>query len=149
MPVATCRRVTWLLMLAISANSRTAAHAQEPRALSIIGSDYAFQAPDTITAGPVLVSFLNRGTVHHEMVLYVANEGASLGDYLRAMNAIERRRLGRTIGLLAAEPGQVSPARLMANLVEGRTYVLLCHLQNAPNEPPHSRLGMGKVLVVK
>ena len=52
MPVATCRRVTWLLMLAISANSRTAAHAQEPRALSIIGSDYAFQAPDTITAGP-------------------------------------------------------------------------------------------------
>jgi hypothetical protein len=127
----------------------SAASAQEQRAISIVGLDYTFQAPDTTSAGPVLLSFLNQGTVHHEVVLYVANQGVSLGDYLRAKNALERRRLGRTIGLLAAEPGQASPAQLMAHLQTGRTYVLLCNLQNATDHPAHSRLGMGKLLIVR
>ena len=123
--------------------------AQKAKTLSIVGRDYAFQAPDTIAAGPVLISFVNRGTVRHELVLYVASEGSSLTDYLGASSPLQRQTLGRTIGLLAAEPGQPSPGRLITELVQGRTYVLLCNLQNAADQPPHSRLGMGKLLVVK
>jgi hypothetical protein len=123
--------------------------AQEPRALPIVGLDYAFQASDTVPAGSVVVSFLNRGTVHHEVVLYLPNGASTLSDYIRATGPLERQKLGRTIGLLAAGPGQSALGRLVTDLVRGQRYILLCNLLNAPNQPPHSRLGMGKVLVAK
>jgi len=138
-----------LVALLTSLSVLSGAHAQEPRAVSIVGLDYAFQAPDTLPAGPVIISFLNRGTVRHEVVLYMANAGSRLSDYVRATGPLERQRLGRTIGLLAAEPGQPSLGQLVANLVEGSTYVLLCNLQNDVDQPSHSKLGMGKMLFVK
>jgi hypothetical protein len=152
LPIAITHASSWTLTVAVRAYvglSPLPPAAQAPRTVSIVALDYAFQAPDTIPAGPVLISFVNRGAVRHEVVLYVAHEGSSLTDYLRATGPVQRQALGRTIGLLAAEPGQPSPGRLVTDLVKGRTYVLLCNLQNASEQPPHSRLGMGKLLVVK
>jgi hypothetical protein len=123
--------------------------AQDPRPVSIIGLDYAFQAPDTLRAGPAIFSFLNRGSVRHEMVLYVLNDGRTLGDYLRATTAEERRPLGRAVGLILAEPGQPALGRLVVDLVTGQSYVLICNLRDAPDKTPHNALGMGKALAVK
>ena len=123
--------------------------AQEPRPIGIVALDYAFQAPDTIPAGPVSLSLLNRGAVRHEMVLYIVNEGRTLRDYLRAATAQDRQVLGRVVGLILAEPGQPSVARMVVDLVKGQSYVLLCNLRDAPDKPTHNALGMGKALIIK
>ena len=123
--------------------------AQEPRPVTIVGLDYAFQAPDTLPAGPVIFSLVNRGSVRHEMVFYVLNEGRTLRDYLNAATAQERQGLGRAAGLILAEPGQPALARMVVNLVKGERYVLLCNLRDAPEKPPHNKLGMGKALTIK
>ena len=123
--------------------------AQEPRPVTIIGLDYAFQGRDTIPEGPVIFSLMNQGAVRHEMVLYILNEGRTLADYLRATTAQERQGLGRALGLILAEPGQPAPVRMVVNLTKGQSYVLLCNLRDAPDKPPHNTLGMGKALIIK
>jgi|SRR5687767_7244679 len=123
--------------------------AQSPRAVTVIGLDYAFQAPDTLPAGPVTLSLLNRGTVRHELILLLLNEGRTLGELLQATTVEARTSLGRAIGLIFAQPGQPADAQLIVNLVQGRSYVFLCVLRDAPDKPPHSAMGMVKALVVK
>lgn len=142
-------RTTVALVATLSGFLSAPILAQEPRLVSIVGLDYAFQAPDTIPAGPVMFSLLNRGTVRHEMVLYILHEGRTLADYLRAATAQERQGLGRAVGLILAEPGQPALARMVVDLVRGQSYVLLCNLRDAPDKPPHNRLGMGKALIIK
>ena len=123
--------------------------AQQPRVVTIVGLDYAFQAPDTIPAGPVIFSLMNRGSVRHEMVLYIPHEGRTLRDYLNAATAQDRQRLGRAAGLILAEPGQPALAGMVVNLVKGQSYLLLCNLRDAPDRPPHNQLGMGKALTIQ
>lgn len=123
--------------------------AQSPRAVAVIGLDYAFQAPDTLPAGPVTLSLLNRGTVRHELLFFVLNEGRTLGELLRSTTLEQRMSLGRLVGIILAEPGQAAGAQLVVDLARGRSYVFLCVLRDAPDKPPHAALGMAKALVVK
>jgi len=149
-PVHTgCGRLIRLAAVLLLGFSPPTVIAQSPRAVSVVGLDYAFQAPDTLPAGPVTFSLLNRGTVRHEMLFFLLNEGRTLGDLLRAATPEERRPLGSLVGLILAEPGQPAGARLVVDLVPGRSYVFLCVLRDAPAKPPHATLGMAKALVVK
>ena len=135
-----------ILMLCTSA---PAIMAQTPRPVSVIGLDYAFQAPDTLLAGPVSLSFLNRGTVRHELFFFLLNDGRTLGELLRATTLEQRMSLGRLVGVIIAEPGQPAGAQLVVDLVRGRSYVYLCILRDGPDKPPHAAMGMAKALVVK
>lgn len=123
--------------------------AQSPRAVTVIGLDYAFQAPDTLPAGPVTLSLLNRGTVRHELILLLLNEGRTLGELLQATTLEARMSLSRPLGLILAQPGQPADAQLIVTLAQGRSYVFLCVLRDAPDKPPHSAMGMAKALVVR
>ena len=89
--------------------------------VSVIGLDYAFQAPDTLPPGPAIFSLVNRGSVRHEVVIYVANEGRTVADYLQAKTPQERQQLGRAVGLILAEPGQPALARLALTVVKGQS----------------------------
>ena len=122
--------------------------AQSPRAVTVIGLDYAFQAPDTLPAGPATLSFHNRGTVRHELLFFLLNEGRSLGEFLRS-TLEERMSQGHPVGAIFAEPGQRAGAQLVVDLAPGRSYLLLCVIRDAPDKPPHVALGMAKALVVK
>lgn len=92
--------------------------AQGPRAVTVIGLDYAFQAPDTLPAGPATLSFLNRGNVRHEVLLFILNEGRSPGEFLRS-SLDERISMGRAVGALFAEPGEAAGAQLVVDLGGG------------------------------
>ena len=39
-----------------------------PNEIAVIASDYAFRAPDSVPAGPAILSFENTGRVPHEMI---------------------------------------------------------------------------------
>ena len=46
------------------------------------------------------------------------------------------------IGLLIAIPGDTAGGRLLATLLPGRTYALICALRDTPDAQPHVMLGM-------
>jgi len=122
--------------------------AQSSRAVTVIGLDYAFQAPDTLPAGPATLSFLNRGKVRHEVLLFLLNEGRSAAEFLRSTQE-ERLTQGRPVGAIFADPGQPAAAQLAVDLAPGRSYMLLCIIRDAPDKPPHGALGMAKALMVR
>lgn len=82
-----------LLAVMLSGFSPAALIAQNPRAVTVIGLDYAFQAPDTLPAGPVTLSFINRGIVRHELILFLLNDGRGAGEFLQSSQE-ERQRWG-------------------------------------------------------
>ena len=145
--------LTALALAALALAGLPAASAgQTPTTVAVTGLDYAFQAPDTVKAGPVMLTFANHGTVRHEVVLVLLKEGRTLGDLVRAATPEERREVyegGAVFGILIAMPGQRSLGRLAVDLAPGRTYVLLCNFRDAPEKPPHTTLGMIKGLYAK
>jgi len=124
--------------------------AQAPRPVSVTAHDYAFTAPDTLGAGPTVISLQNAGTVRHELVILWLKEGRTLSEYIKAGTLEERRALqAGVVGLIIAWPGEAAPGRILTDLQKGRDYVLICTLQDAPDKPPHARLGMVRLLHVK
>jgi len=146
---AGCERLIPLAAVLLLGSSPPRLIAQSPRAVTVIGLDYAFQAPDTLPAGSVALSLLNRGTVRHELLFFLLNEDRTLGELLRSTTIQDRLSLGRLVGLIVAEPGQPAGAQLVVDLARGRSYVFLCVLRDAPDKPPHSAMGMAKALVVE
>jgi hypothetical protein len=145
---AGCGRLIPLAAVLLLGTSPATLIAQSPRAVTVIGLDYAFQAPDTLPAGPATLSLLNRGTVRHELILYLLNEGRNPGEFLRS-TLEERLSMGRPVGVIFADPGQPARAQLVVDLAQGRSYVFLCVIRDAPDKPPHVALGMAKALIVK
>jgi hypothetical protein len=124
--------------------------AQTPNPVLIRALDYAFQAPDTISAGLTMISLQNDGAMRHELVLARLKPGHTLAELAAAKTPAERQALqDGLIGLILAEPGQKAMGSLVADLIKGRTYVLLCTLRDAPDQPPHFAQGMVGVVQVR
>ncbi len=147
-----CRHQTiWTLasvgLLATAAcTARPAEHT-----LIITGSDYAFQAPGTVPAGRAVIRFVNQGKVLHEMALAELKAGATLDQVLERMRAGGKPEelLDGMAGVLFAAPGDSSSGQLVVELSPGRTYGMICFLQDAPDQPPHVALGMVASFQVK
>jgi len=110
--------------------------------VTVVGTDYAFGVPPTITHGLTAFSFENRGRVRHEINLLWLKPGVTLDSVLRADPGPSRRALADGGGVLFAEPGERSAYRLLVDLVAGRTYLLICNFRDAPDKPQHIELGM-------
>lgn len=114
------------------------------REVTVVGTDYAFQVPESVPAGPTAFAFENRGRVDHELLISLLKPGATLQQALDAESA------GRDAGeflesassVLYAEPGESSTARLLLDLIPGRTYAVVCLMRDAEQAPPHAAMGM-------
>ncbi len=139
-----------LVFFALSARIMVPAPAAAQRTLIVRGTNYAFQAPDTVAAGPVMFVFENGGTVRHELVIVRLRPGHTLAD-VRAAQTVEERQphYEAVIGVLAANPGQPAPARLLTELTRGETYALMCNLRDSADKPSHLAQGMGHMLHVR
>ena len=128
----------------------TSVAAQAPKRLTVLAHDYAYTPLDSLSAGETVFSLQNKGTVRHEVVIYLLKPGRTLADFMAAKTPEERRALNDgVIGLIVAEPGESAPGRLLASLSSGRTYLLFCNLRDTPEKPPHTQLGMVSMLHVK
>lgn len=117
----------------------------EPAHVAIVGVDYAFvQLPETLAAGPTLFSFENRGTKRHEMSITLLKPGVTPESVLVvARGTISSRAVSDSIvGLLLARPAERSGGQLYANLISGRTYIVICTLKDTPDARQHMDLGM-------
>jgi len=123
---------------------------QSPRPLNIRGIDFAFQVPDTVPAGPTIISLDNVGVARHEVLIVRLKEGRTGADVLAAKTGPERMALqDGLVGLVAADPGSKSIGSLVTTLVSGRSYALICNIVDPPGKPPHMQQGMFRVVVAR
>jgi hypothetical protein len=127
----------------------SAASAQTPPSISVVGLDYAYQGPATAPPGLTTFAFENRGAVRHEMILLRLNAGVTLDSLLRIPQGPARFEVSEVVGILIAGPGRSPLGRLVVDLERGRTYALVCNFQDAPDKPRHAALGMVASLYVK
>ena len=95
----------------------------EPREVTVVGLDYAFQLPAELPAGWVTFRFRNAGKVRHEFNISLLRPDATVQQFIATVEAEQPVSPLRdaTIGVLFAEPGGDSPSALTTELLPGRT----------------------------
>lgn len=118
--------------------------------VTVIGLDYAFGGPRTLPPGPTSIAFENRGEVDHEMIFVLLNEGVTLDQVLEgvAAGADPGDFTEGGAAILLVGPGEMAGSRVEVDLLPGRTYALVCNLQDESDAPPHSALGMVAALEI-
>jgi hypothetical protein len=119
--------------------------------VTVVGTDYAFLAPDTVPAGQVAISFKNQGTVLHEVKVIRLRAGFPLASVLPLAMADSAWDAYRepTSGILTARPGMTTPGRLLIDFERGYTYLLVCGFANSDTSSIHSALGMIRAVAVR
>ena len=123
--------------------------AQHLATVTVVGLDYAYQAPAILPAGRTAFAFENRGKVWHEVVIARLKPGVTLDSLMHAETGPARRALVKSVGILVAEAGESPLGRLVTELSAGETYVLYCNFQDAPDKPRHMMMGMIASIHVK
>ena len=130
----------------VGAQPTKATGVSEPNHVTIVGTDYAFvQLPSTLASGPTLFSFENRGLKRHELSVALLRPDVTMDEVLHGGEQISvsaRTVSDSIIGLLIARPGERGGGQLYANLIAGRTYVVICTLKDTPDARRHAELGM-------
>lgn len=117
---------------------------ETPNDVTVVGIDYAFDAPDTLPPGATAIAFENRGKVPHEMILVRLKEGITLEKLMEGVGrgGDPREFTEGGAGILIAAPGETTAGRLLVDLLPGWRYALVCNFQDEPDAPPHIALGM-------
>jgi hypothetical protein len=126
-----------------------AVRAQHVPTVTVVGLDYAYQAPAILPAGRTTFAFENRGKVWHEVVIARLKAGVTVDSLMHAEAGPARRALVKNAGILVAEPGESPLGRLVVDLSAGETYVLYCNFQDTPDKPRHMTMGMVAIVHVK
>ena len=138
--------------------SKTSKALPAVRADTIVGMDYAFRYPQTLSPGRHTFVFRNEGKVRHEVTIALLAKGVTLERFLEVLKAggdvgpLVEEELRPQVqvpvylhlpnGLLYARPGQEALGRLEVNLLPGREYRLICTLTDNEKSPRHFELGM-------
>ncbi len=98
--------------------------APKPREVEAVGTDYAFQVPSELPPGPTTFRFNNKGKRSHELNIFLLKPGATVTQVIELQKAGKSTQelVERPVGVLFAEPGGRSGARLLTDLVPGREY---------------------------
>jgi hypothetical protein len=113
--------------------------AAAPMVVTVIATDYAFAAPDTIAPGYTTFQLVNNGDQLHMAQLIKLHPGRTLDDFLVAYGEAFRTKgprppwATRLGGPGVAEPRQVSNA---THHLEPGSYAWIC-LMNVPDGVPH------------
>jgi uncharacterized cupredoxin-like copper-binding protein len=116
--------------------------------VTINGSDYAFDSPETLETGYQTLTFTNTGGEFHHLQLARLNDGVTLEEFQAAMQQGESAAFPLLefvggVGMVA--PGQTATATV--NLKKPGTYLELCFVPDVKGVP-HLALGMIKPIEV-
>lgn len=173
-PVISGCMLTALALGACRADRDTAGGAPAagaPGEVSVVGREYAFDAPDTLPSGWTTIAFANQGTEPHFLMLTELPDGRTAADYLRDVGGAfdsgwaalqagaSKADAGATIGRflpawyanarVMGGPGLVSPGNSVRTTLrlEPGTYVMECYVKTADGRF-HTGLGMLHQLIV-
>ena len=120
-----------------------------PRIVHVVGSDFAFEAPDTLPAGLTTFHLMNSGKELHQVMLLRLAAGQSMADLQKDLQKMNPQAppppdLQVVGGPNPAPPGGTAEATV--ELTPGQ-YVLLCSIPS-PDGKPHMMKGMMRALTV-
>lgn len=136
-------RLIALLMLVSCAPAR-------PREVEIVAVNYAFQAPDSLPAGPAVFRLTNHGTVVHEVQLFRFRRGIGADSGLRLLvtEGTPDSLYDASGAVLISAVGATAVQGVTADLQPGELWGLVCQFRDSAGAPKHDKLGMFKVLTV-
>lgn len=117
--------------------------------MSVTGTEYSFDAPETIAAGRITLQFINEGREDHDLHIMRLNDGVLIHQFQQSLHqdgVDEALQLTSMEGILEAiGPAQI--AEVTMELPEGE-YVLVC-LVTSPNDGvAHALKDMAQSLTV-
>jgi hypothetical protein len=145
-------RLTPALLLLVLGCARPSPAPAVPTALHIEGIEYAFTAPDTVPAGPALVTFENRGRHRHELVFVRIKDGVSMREVADSLTkgALTNSLRASGSAVLFAEPGERNDVvSLRLDFKHGEHWAIVCQFANSAGAPKHNTLGMFKLVTVQ
>jgi len=119
-----------------------------PNHVIVTAADYAFQAPDSITAGLEMFHLVNKGPSIHHLVIIQMDSGKTLGDFVTALKnpgppPAWAHFLG---GPNAVPPTGVDTSVAYLTLAAGN-YAMICMVPDSAGVP-HVMHGMARALTV-
>lgn len=125
--------------------------APKPREVEAVGTDYAFQIPSNLPPGPTTFRFTNNGKKRHELNIVLLKPGVKLSQVLELQKAGKTTKdlVEGSVGVLFAEPGGRSGARLLTDLLAGREYGVICIFKDTATAPSHYEMGMYSTIRVQ
>lgn len=115
--------------------------------VTYVGTDFAFEGPETIPAGLTSIGIDNRGAEPHQVVMVRLEEGKTIEDIMAEAEESENGLPQSVVfegGPVAAMPGQVVTTTVV---LEPGNYVIVCEIPS-PDGKPHSDKGMVMPLTV-
>lgn len=121
----------------------------EPQVVTIVAKDFAFEAPDTITAGMVTVKMVNQGPDLHHVQLLRLTEGKTYDEFVAALQQMKPGTKPPSWILDVAGPNSPVPGgeQSLTQELQPGTYALVCFI-DTPDKVPHFVKGMTKSLTV-
>ena len=113
--------------------------------VTITAREFAFDAPDSISAGPTTVRLVSRGRQEHFVQFVKLSVGHTSADYLRASIAHEPTPWAMSVGGVGTIPAG-GTAAVTIDLKPGR-YVLVCDMSDTDGTA-HFVKGMARPLTV-
>jgi hypothetical protein len=125
--------------------------APKPREVEAIGTDYAFQIPSELPPGPTTFRFSNKGKKRHEFNIFLLKPGVTVTQVLELVKAGKTTKdlVEGSVGVLFADPGGRSDARLLTDLIAGREYAVICIFADTAKAPRHFEMGMYSTIRVQ
>lgn len=116
-----------------------------PTVLTVIASDYTFDAPAEIPAGLVAIRLVNKGPSLHHIQLMKLEAGKTVEDFLAALKGEHPPTWATPAG--GPAPPEVGSTATSIESLEPGNYALICFIPS-PDGMPHVMKGMSRGLKV-
>ncbi|HEY9506680.1 MAG TPA: hypothetical protein VIQ27_11950, partial [Gemmatimonadales bacterium] len=120
--------------------------AAAPSAVTVIASDYSFDAPAEVPAGLTTFKLVNRGPSIHHVQLVKLNEGKTMDDFMAALKAGGPPPKWATMEG-GPNPPEIGDTSTTVVALEPGNYAMLCFVPG-PDGVPHVAKGMVRPLTV-
>lgn len=117
--------------------------------IRVVGTDYTFDAPDTLPAGLLRIRFTNgEGEPHHMQIVRI-DSGRSIADFEASLAALTPTDPPPAWHHFVSGPGVPAPGAesVLTVRLEPGTYALVCFIES-PDRRPHFARGMLHQLTV-
>ncbi len=131
------------------ATNAAASPPSEPPVVTIVAKDFAFEGPDSITAGMVTIKLVNQGPQLHHVQFVRLTEGKTYDEFLAALKEMKPGTPLPKWILDVAGPNAPVPGgeQSLTQELQPGTYAMTCFI-DTPDHVPHVAKGMVHSLTV-
>ena len=134
---------------AAAASASAAPSTATPTVINVTARDFAFDAPDTVTAGMVTLHLVNNGPELHHLQLIRLSDGKTAADLEQGLKTMKPDAPMPPWVHMVAGPNAPAPGEnaSITEQLDAGNYALICMIPS-PDHVPHVMKGMIRALTV-